>query len=52
MILEDVILYIYDEEDAYRIRELASLTGATILNEIVPGLVTHIVAKEETPHLS
>lgn len=46
------MLYVYDEEQAYRVRELAALTGATVIDDLVPEIVTHVVTLSETPHLS
>jgi hypothetical protein len=51
-LLSDVVLYIYDEDQTFNVREMASLTCATIVDDLIPFLTTHVVAKQETPHLS
>jgi hypothetical protein len=47
-LLTDVVLYVASKEIEDRVRDLAALTGAIIVSELVPCLTTHVVCLEET----
>ena len=51
LLLRDTILYIFDEKVAEVTKCFANLTGATVFNELIPFLTTHIVTDSETPEL-
>lgn len=51
LLLADEVLFIYDSEEAEVIEKLANLTGATIVDEIIPYLTTRIICTKQTPHL-
>lgn len=48
-VLGDVVLWAYDNELESDMESLASFTGATALEELIPFLTTHVVCKKETP---
>ena len=49
LLLEDVILYVAEEELEPLVEELCCLTGATKTDTVTPCLTTHIVCSRETP---
>ena len=51
LLLEDVILYVADEEIESLVEEFCCLTGATKVDTVTPCLTTHIVCMRETPML-
>jgi len=51
LLLEDVILYVYDAELDSDVELLSSITGATIVDQLVPFLTTHVVCLKETTQL-
>lgn len=51
LLLEDVILYVADEEIDSLVEEFCCLTGATKVDTVTPCLTTHIVCMRETPML-
>jgi len=50
-VLGDVVLWAYDNELESEMENLASFTGATVLEQLVPFLTTHVVCNKETPQL-
>ena len=51
LLLEDVILYVADDDLDPLVEELCCLTGATKVDTVTPCLTTHIVCLKETPDL-
>ena len=51
LLLEDIVLYVYDSEIESDVELISSLTGATIVDQLVPFLTTHVVCLKETPQL-
>ena len=51
LLLEDVILYVADDELEPLVEDFCCLTGATKLDTVTPCLTTHIVCMKETPEL-
>ena len=51
LLLEDVILYVAEEELEPLVEELCCLTGATKVDSVTPCLTTHIVCTRDTPML-
>lgn len=51
LLLEDVILYVAEEELEPLVEEICCLTGATKTDTVTPCLTTHIVCSRETPAL-
>ena len=51
LLLEDVILFVAEEELEPVVEELCCLTGATKVDTVTPCLTTHIVCTKETPML-
>jgi len=51
LLLEDVILFVADEELGSLVEEFCCLTGATKVDTVTPCLTTHIVCTRETPML-
>ena len=48
-ICSDVVIHVWDEEELMNeTQQLANLTGATLLNDLVPFLTTHVVCLKET----
>ena len=50
-LLTDVVLYVASQEIEDQVRDLAALTGAIIVSELVPCLTTHVVCLKETYEL-
>ena len=51
LLLEDVILYVAEEELEPLVEDFCCLTGATKVDTVTPCLTTHIVCTKETPEL-
>ncbi len=51
LVLEDVILFVAEDELESMVEEFCCMTGATKVDTVTPCLTTHIVCKEETPAL-
>lgn len=51
LLLEDVVLFVYDAEIESDVELISSLTGATIVDQLVPFLTTHVVCVKETTQL-
>ena len=51
LLLEDVILFVADDELQTIVEEFCCLTGATKFDQVTPCLTTHIVCSKETPEL-
>jgi len=51
LLLEDVILYVADEEIEQLVEEFCCMTGATKVDAVTPCLTTHIICIRETPSL-
>lgn len=51
LLLEDVILYVAEEELELLVEDFCCLTGATKVDTVTPCLTTHIVCMKETPEL-
>lgn len=51
LLLEDVILYVAEDELEALAEEFCCLTGATKFDQVTPCLTTHIVCTRETPEL-
>ena len=51
LLLEDVVFYVYDSELDSNVDLMSSLTGATIVDQLVPFLTTHVVCLKETHQL-
>ena len=47
-LLKDAVLYIASEDLVDQARDLAALTGALIIPELVPCLTTHVICTRET----
>ena len=45
LVLEDVILYVAEDEMESMVEELCGLTGATKFDSVTPCLTTHIVCR-------
>jgi len=50
-LLADIVLYVATQEIEDQVRDLAALTGAIIVSELVPCLTTHVVCLKETYEL-
>lgn len=48
LLMQDVIIYVYEKDLDRTTEVLASMTGATIYSTLVPFLTTHIVCSKET----
>ena len=51
LLLEETVIYVYDSELENDVELLSSLTGATIVDQLVPFLTTHVICLKETPQL-
>lgn len=51
LLLEDVILYVAEDNLESLVEEFCCLTGATKVDQVTPCLTTHIVCMQETPAL-
>ena len=51
LVLEDVILYVAEDELEPLVEEFCCMTGATKVDTVTPCLTTHIVCQSETPAL-
>ena len=51
LLLQDCVIYIYDQKVEREVWDLASLSGALIFSDLVPYLTTHILTQHETPEL-
>lgn len=51
LLLEDVILYVAEDELEPLVDDFCCLTGATKLDTVTPCLTTHIICSKETPEL-
>ena len=51
LLLEDVILYVAEDELEPLVEEFCCLTGASKFDQVTPCLTTHIVCLQETPTL-
>jgi hypothetical protein len=49
LLLEETVIYVYDSELVNDVELLSSLTGATIVDQLVPFLTTHVICLKETP---
>lgn len=50
-LLQDCIIFIYDEKLDKEVWDLANLSGALVFSDLVPFLTTHIVTATETAEL-
>ena len=51
LLLEDVILYVAEDELEPLVEDFCCLTGATKVDTVTPCLTTHIVCSKDTPEL-
>lgn len=51
LLLEDIVLFVAEEELEPIVEELCCLTGATKVDTVTPCLTTHIICMKETPML-
>lgn len=50
-LLQDCVLYVYENELESVVDQLAAMTGATIFDKLVPFLTTHIICLKESVQL-